>query len=171
MTMVALPDFEREFTHAPFDYHETTGHALPEAPALDLGRATQTLCGSALIFSAFGLWLVSAGAQDSAMMMIKLLFFVTLLFGGLMCLSRARSGQTGPEIQVDVMNRRLHVIAPVAGGRVARVAVHDLDTLSELSMRDRVLTARDAAGRQIVAMKIEDRATAKALRLALGFPA
>ena len=43
MTMVALPDFEREFTHAPFDYHETTGHALPEAPALDLGRATQTL--------------------------------------------------------------------------------------------------------------------------------
>jgi hypothetical protein len=51
------------------------------------------------------------------------------------------------------------------------VAIHDLDSLSELSMRDRVLTARDAAGRQIVAMKIEDRATAKALRRALGFPA
>ncbi|MFU8776831.1 MAG: hypothetical protein ACNA7M_04100 [Roseovarius sp.] len=169
--MVALPDFEREFKHAPFDYDDTNAHIQEGAQALDLGRATQMLCGSALIFSAMGLWLVSSGAQDSAMMMIKLLVSVTLLFGGLMCLSRGRAVQIGPEIKVDVMGRRLHVIVPVAGGRASRVAVHDLDSLSELSMCDRVLTARDAAGHQIVAMKIEDRITAKALRRALGFPA
>ncbi|EAQ23249.1 hypothetical protein [Roseovarius sp. 217] len=171
MTMVALPDFEREFTHAPLDYLETASAQQVEASAFDLGRATQVLCGSALVCSSLGLWLVSMGAQDAAMMMIKLLFSVTLLFAGLMCLSRGHPEQTEPDIQVDVMNRRLHVIAPLAGGRAARVAVHDLDTLSELSMRDRVLTARDATGRQIVAMKIEDRATARALRRALGFAA
>lgn len=171
MTMVALPDFEREFTHAPFDYHDTATVQQMEEPAFDLGRGTLVLCGSALVCSSFGLWLVSVGAQDAAMMLIKLLFSVTLLFGGLICLSRGRSDQADPEIHVDVMNRRLHVIAPVAGGRAARVAVHDLDALTELSMRDRVLTARDATGRQIVAMKIEDRATARALRRALGFAA
>ncbi len=169
--MVALPDFEREFTDAPFNYHETAADQQVGIAEFDIGRGTLVLCGSALICSSLGLWLVSAGGQDSAMMMIKLLFSVTLLFSGLMCLSRGRPEQTGPEIQVDVRNRRLHVIAPIEGGRDATVSVHDLDSLTELSMRDRVLTARDACGRQIVALKIEDRATARALRRALGFPA
>lgn len=169
--MVALPDFEREFTRAPVDYQESSAMPSVEVPATDLGRALRMVCGSALICSSFGLWLVSAGAQDGAMMMIKLLFSMTLLFGGLMCINRRHVDQFAPEIQVDVMNRRLHVIAPVSGGRAARVAVHDLDSLSELAMRDRVLTARDASGRQVVAMKIEDRATARALRRALGFSA
>lgn len=169
--MVALPVYEREFTRAPFDYHDSSAMLSTENTATDLGRALRLICGSALICSSFGLWLVSAGAQDGAMMMIKLLFSVTLLFGGLMCVNRRRVDQVAPEIQVDVMNRRLHVIAPVSGSRAVRVAIHDLDSLSELAMRDRVLTARDASGHQIVAMKIEDRATARALRRVLGFSA
>ncbi len=168
--MVALPDFEREFTHAPYDFHDTSMQPEVDPRGFDIGRAILVLCGSALVFSSAGLWLVSADGTDAPMMMIKLLFSVTFLFSGLLCLSRVRTEEQEPEIRVDVLNRKLHVIEPACGARTARAVVHDIDSLSELAMRDRVLTARDASGRQVVAMKVEDRATARALCRALAFP-
>ncbi len=169
--MVALPDLPRDFKQAPHSFHDTA--AMPEAKAkkTDLRRAAKGFLGSVLILSSAGVWLVSTGGTDAAMMLIKLLFSLSLFCVGAMCFSTLDADDLAPEVQIDTKRRQLRVIETGLDGRTRRVAVHALDDLAELSLRDQVLTARDFTGRQIVALPITDRATERALRRALSFAA
>ncbi|SLN14154.1 hypothetical protein ROG8370_00329 [Roseovarius gaetbuli] len=169
--MVALPDLPRDFKHAPHSFHDSTTTSEDKAKKTDLRRAAKGFLGSVLLLSAAGVWLVSAGANDAAMMLIKLVFSVSLFCVGAMCFSTLDPEDIAPEVQIDTKRRQLRVIETGIDGRTRRVAVHELDDLAELSLRDQVLTARDFSGRQIVALPVNDRATERALRRALSFAA
>jgi len=169
--MVALPDLPRDFTHAPHSFHDTTAMSEDKAKKTGFQRAAKGFLGSVLLLSAAGIWLVSTGANDAAMMLIKLVFSLSLFCAGAMCFSTLDPDDIAPEVQIDTERRQLRVIETGPDGRTRRVAVHALDDLAELSLRDQVLTARDFSGRQIVALPVNDRATERALRHALSFVA
>lgn len=169
--MVALPDIEREFTQAPHSYHEPAD--LPEQKMIRIEVPTllRALCGVALVVSAFGVWIVPTGAGDPAMMLIKLVFSLALFWAGMLCLSVFATETGLPEVEIDSRSRKLRVIHPEPGGRTARVTVHDFDDLVELSLRDRMLTARDRQGRQIVSLELHDTRSERMLRNALSLAA
>ncbi|MGX0876065.1 hypothetical protein ACSSV4_000740 [Roseovarius sp. MBR-154] len=170
-TMVALPDIEREFTQAPHSYQEPVD--LPEHRMIRIEMSTllRALCGVALLGAAFGVWVVHTGAGDPAMMLIKLVFSLALFWAGTLCLSVFVADTDLPEVEIDSRARTLRVIRPQPGGRTARVSVHDFDDLAELSLRDRMLTARDAHGRQIVSLELHDTRSERVLRKALSLAA
>ncbi|GAW33349.1 hypothetical protein RA2_00385 [Roseovarius sp. A-2] len=169
--MVALPDIEREFTQAPHSYQEPAG--LPEQRLIRIEASTllRALCGVALAASAFGVWIVPTGGGDPAMMLIKLVFSLALFWAGMLCLSVFVGGTDLPDVEVDNRARKLRVIHPQPDGRSARVTVHDFDELAELSLRDRMLTARDRQGRQIVSLELHDKRSERMLRNALSLAA
>ncbi|MDT8328514.1 MAG: hypothetical protein RQ750_14210 [Roseovarius sp.] len=167
--MVALPDLAREFTQAPHSFDETSASPEGKTQQSMQRRAAKGFIGSVLLLSSAGIWLVSTGGNDAAMMLIKLVFSMTLFCVGAMCFSTLEQEDLAPEVQIDTKRRQLRLIEVGTDGRTQRVAVHDLDDLTELSLRDRVLTARDATGRQIVALPVNNRVTERALRRALSF--
>jgi hypothetical protein len=167
--MVALPDLPRDFTHAPHSFHDTTSMPEKKPEKTDLRRAARVFLGSVLILSSAGVWLVSTGGIDAAMMLIKMVFSLSLFCLGAMCFSTLDADDLAPEVQIDTKRRQLRVIEIGLDGRTQRVEVHALDDLAELSLRDRILTARDFSGRQIAALPITDHATERALRRALSF--
>ncbi|WP_294607117.1 hypothetical protein [Roseovarius sp.] len=167
--MVALPDLPRDFDQAPHSFHDVSEVPEKETRKSDLRRALKGFFGSVLILSSAGVWLVTSGGTDGAMMLIKLVFSLSLFCAGAMCFSTLEGEDTGPEVQVDAKYRQLRVVETGADGQTTRVQVYDLDDLSELSLRDRVLTARDKVGRQVVALPVSDRVTERKLRRALSF--
>lgn len=170
-TMVALPDFEREFTEAPHSFQEPAHLPEQRMIRIEASRVLRGLCGTALMASTFGVWIVPTGAGDPAMMLIKLLFSLSLFWAGMLCLFRSDRDSDLPEIALDTHARQLRVLYPQPGGRTARVMVHDLDDLTELSLCDRMLTARDRDGRQIVTLELHDARTEQTLRRALSLVA
>lgn len=166
--MVALPDFHRDFNDAPHSFAEPT--ELPEQDTLwlDAWRAIRVLCGTSLLAATFGLWLVPTGMGDPGMMLIKLALSLGLFWAGVLCMSQAVPGTDLPQIEIDTRARRLRVSHAQAG---SPVSVYDLDDLTELSLRDRMLTARDREGRQIVTLALQDARTERTLRHALSLAA
>ena len=169
--MVALPDLPRDFKHAPHSFHDNTAMSEKKAKKKDFRRAAKGFLGSVLLLSSAGIWLVSTGANDAALMLIKLAFSLSLFCVGAMCFSTLDPEGLAPEVQIDTTRRQLRVIETGLDGRTRRVAVHALDDLAELSLRDHVLTACDFSGRQVVALPVNDRATERALRRALSLSA
>jgi hypothetical protein len=169
--MVALPDFEREFTQAPHSFQDPVD--LPEQRLIRVEVSTllRALCGVALVSSALGVWIVPAGAGDPATMLIKLVFSLALFWTGMLCLSVFAGGSDLPDVEIDSRARKLRVIYPQPDGRSARVTVHDFDDLAELSLRDRMLTARDNQGRQVVSLELHDIRSERMLRNALSLAA
>lgn len=167
--MVALPDIHREFTEVPHRFAEPT--ELPEQDRLlsEVWRALRVICGTAILTAAFGLWLVPSEAADPAMMLIKLAMSLGMVWAGTLCLTAGGSEDDRPQIEIDTRARRLHVRKAQAAPQQA--AVYDLDELAELSLRDRVLTARDRDGRQIVSLALQDARTERTLREALSLAA
>ena len=170
-TMVALPDFDREFTEAPHSFQEPAHLPEQRLIRIDASRVLRGLCGTALITSTFGVWIVPTGAGDPGMMLIKLVFSLVFVLGWYAVPVPVRRHSDLPEIALDTRARQLRVLYPQPGGRTARVVVHDLDDLTELSLRDRMLTARDRDGRQIVSLELHDARTEQTLRRALSLAA
>ncbi|HMB13982.1 MAG TPA: hypothetical protein VKN37_08240, partial [Roseovarius sp.] len=170
-TMVALPHFDREFTQAPHSFQEPANLPEQRLIRIDASQVLRGVCGTALLTSTFGVWIVPTGAGDPGMMLIKLVFSLVLFWAGMLCLFRSDGSSDLPEIALDTRARQLRVLYPQPGGRTARVVVHDLDDLTELSLRDRMLTARDRDGRQIVSLELHDARTEQTLRRALSLAA
>lgn len=163
--MVALPDFDREFSGPPL-----CSGGSPDAPsqATDLGivRTGLRLAGVGTIAAAIGLWVLPSDGADPAMLLVKLLFSIGLFWVGMLGLHAARRPDRRPEVQIDRRARELRVLTPVSGG-AHHVAVHQLDDLHELSLRDGLLSARDRSGQLIVSLDVAGGRRGRALRKAL----
>ncbi|PKQ11115.1 MAG: hypothetical protein CVT70_15760 [Alphaproteobacteria bacterium HGW-Alphaproteobacteria-1] len=167
--MVALPDYEREFPVPPYSDSADASATDDAGPALL--RGLMRLLGGALIGAALGLWLLPSVVADPAMMLMKLLFSLGLFWAGLLALHNARRPDTRPVIQIDRRNAQLRILHPGRNGVPARCVVHRFDALSELSLRDGLLSARDGAGRLIVSLEVSDTRAERHLRQALSLAA
>jgi len=165
--MVGLPDIERDFTQPPQDYHEPTGLTEHRMIRLEASILLRALCGVALVAAGFGIWIMPTGAGDPAMMLIKLVVSLTLFWAGMLCLAVFRGDRRSPEVEIDSHARQLRVIHPQPGARPPRTSLHDFDDLEEISLRDRMLTARDRQGRRIVSLHLHDARSERMLRNAL----
>lgn len=162
--MVALPDFDREFSGPPLlgDEADTalTGH--------DNGLAglALRLAGGGLIVAALGLWVVPSHTGDAAMMLVKLLFSVVLFWAGMLALHAARGPDRRPDIEIDARARELRLRLPQRDGTTT-AEVHRFDDLHELSLRDGLLSARDRTGCLVVSIEVAGRRGERALQQAL----
>ncbi len=164
--MTALPDtiaptgpilFE-DFRRQPDDM---TGPAI--SPLRNLAAR---VLGVTTLLSAIGVWLIPVMPGDAVMQLVKLALSMSLLMGGITAVMALRS-VAGPEIQIDPKKRCLNVIERGAGGRVRHETSYRLDSLSELVLRDNLLTARDAFGRPVLALPVNDARAEAAIRAVL----
>lgn len=121
----------------------------------------------AATLAAVGLWLVPVDQGDPLMQLFKLFLSASLLFGAGTLLSSLRAPE-GPTVEIDPRRRTLTIIEHDARGRVRMQAEHAIDTLSEIVLRDRLLSARDAQGRSLITLPVSDAATHAALARVLG---
>lgn len=163
--MVALPDFERQFSGPPLRGGDD-GAEAGQGDARGLVRLGLRLAGAGLVLAVPGLWLLPSHTADPAMMLVKLLVSFALFGGGMLGLHAARRPDTRPEVQIDRRARELRVLTPVPGG-TRRVAVHPLDELCELSLRDGLLSARDRSGHLVVSLDVAQGRSERVLRKAL----
>lgn len=163
--MVALPDYEREFSTPPLpdDGHES----VTKEDQLSLRRGALAVLGVSLAAAAPGLWVLPTVAADPAMMLVKLVFALGLFWGGLLCLHAARRTDPRPEVQIDRHKGLLHMIHPAQGRAPERTVVHRIDDLQELSLRDGLFRARDCSGQILFSFELANRRTERDLRRAL----
>ncbi len=132
-----------------------------------LRRLIYLCTGVAAILAALGIWLVPVASGDPAMQLVRFVISATLFLGAGTLLASLRSAE-GPTIEIDTRRRLLTIIDSDARGKVRMTNVHAIDSLSEIVLRDGLLTARDALGRSLLAIMVRDAATKVALRQMLG---
>lgn len=162
--MVALP----ETTSA---RHENWQERMALRETCVLRRAAGAFLGVSLVVSAAGLWLFASAPDDAALALIKLLVSVSMLLLGLMFLGGTNRSRDEPELRIDTRIRRLSIVHFGTCGKPSRIEEFDIDSFAEFSLRDGALHARDATGRQVVAIPVSDRATENAIRRSFGLHA
>ncbi|QIE45060.1 hypothetical protein G5B38_05670 [Pseudohalocynthiibacter aestuariivivens] len=123
--------------------------------------------GVAAMLAAVGIWLVPVVPGDAAMQLAKVVMSAALVLGGGTLFASLRRAD-GPTIEIDTRRRLLTIIDHDTRGKVRMTNVHSVDSLSEIVLRDGLLTARDAQGRSLLAIGVTDEATKMALRQMLG---
>lgn len=163
--MVALPD-----THMPDApiKHASAPKLIDETRGTNpVKRALLAGLGVATLLAALGVWVVPVDAGDTAMQLVKLVFSISMLVMGMLFVSALDNHQPEPEIHLDPAARKLRIVEVDKRG-VARVAGdYSLDDLSDITLRDQHLTARDANGEQIVSVPVRNAAAERAIREAL----
>lgn len=135
--------------------------------ASGVNRGGRIFFGSVLVISALGLWAVPVADGDAAMRLIKLLVSMVLAGVGVMFFLSLDRGRDLPEIQLDTAKRELRIIKHDSTGTAYVDAVHSFDALSEVSIQDRLLTARDDRGNLVASVPLRDTSTEAALKEAL----
>ena len=156
-------------THPNLTSAATFGGASSETRATGVNLAGRIFFGTVLSLSAFGLWLIPVETGDSAMQLIKLLVSLAMLALGIMFVFSARATSDMPDIMIDAQARELTLVSRDADGQVLSKEVHKIDDMNEITLRERMFEARDAAGKMIVSLPLPDKATEKALKNALHF--
>lgn len=152
-----------------FDASQALRHSLRDASRVN--RSGRVFLGTVLILSGIGLWVVPVGAHDPAMQLIKL--FLTLVLAGLgaMFISSISERKNAPEIAVDTKQGELRVSTTNRFSGRQNHKRYALATLSDVSLKDQMFSARDADGALVVSLPIRDKATENALRSAFGMAA
>ncbi len=132
-----------------------------------VNHAGRIFFGSALSISAFGLWLVPVDPGDSAMQLIKLLVSVVMLGLGAMFIFSARKSSDAPEIQIDTATREIRVLKRDSNDKPYVSACHAMDSLTDVTLKDRLLSARDETGQLIMSVPMPNKAAEAAVRSAL----
>ena len=160
MSMSALPEtvmpegpLRPQARHDPFEDEDVA----PLVHALLRGL------GVAAVMAALGVWAVPLGAGDPAAQLGRLLVSVGLLLTGAVIFSNLRS-QSGPEVRIDQHARRLTILERGHGGGIRLEICHEIDALSEIVLRDGLLTARDGRGRPLLALPVENPEAEVAIR-------
>lgn len=117
----------------------------------------------AAVVAAFGVWAMPSMPGDTVMLWIKLLLSLTLLAGGVLVFWTMQP-VAGPEVRIDPQQRCLTILTRGADGKIHSVAEHDIDSLRDIVLRDKLLTAWDADGAQIFALPVNNRQVEIALR-------
>lgn len=159
--MTALPDTFmpdgpiRKQQQTPSYYHE-------EPRENTLLEIVLRAVGVACMAAAGGMWLIPVVPGDALMQLAKLMLSACMALGGVMIFSGLRRND-GPEVRIDTRARRIMVIERDARGHVRSEISHDIEALSEIVLRDNLLTARDAMGRPMIALPVTDPAVENAL--------
>lgn len=169
--MVSLADVSLDF--------QPSDTPISEAPNTGAGRAFDmtthdfsaslawqvvlSVVGVALIASALGMWLFPQTQHDAAMQLIKLLVSMSMLGMGLLCATALRARPEGRAVELDLRTRELRVMEYSRRNPPVEVGRHAFAALSELTLQDRFLTARDANGRLILAAPVRNRAAERAI--------
>ncbi len=163
--MVALPD-----THVPeVPIKRASKPALIEetSSATPVKRALLAGLGVASLMAALGVWIVPVDEGDTAMQLVKLVFSVSMLVLGMLFVSALDNRNAEPEIHLDPKARQLRIIEIDNKGTAHIAGDFKLDDLSDITLKDCHLTARDANGDQIVSVPVRNAAAEKAIRDAL----
>ncbi|WP_371224297.1 hypothetical protein [Roseovarius sp. 2305UL8-3] len=151
--------------HQEFEKAQALRKSLRETSSVN--RSGRVFLGSILIISALGLWLVPVADGDAGMRLIKLLISLVLMGLGAMFLSSIDDRGEAPEIEIDVQGRELRVLKADMSGQMSVVSSHSFDSLTDVTLKDKLLTARSAAGELLLSVPVTDKHTEKALRAAL----
>ncbi|MCZ4352969.1 hypothetical protein O4H61_10635 [Roseovarius aestuarii] len=159
--MTALPD--TYMPEGPVRRQQQVPSYYNEAP-LENPLVTLVLkaVGVGCIAAAVGMWLIPVVPGDALMQLAKLLLSACMAAGGVMVFAGFRR-EAGPEVRIDTRQRRINVIEHDKRGNVLSNIDHDIDQLSEIVLRDNLLTARDQNGRQVIALPVTDPAIENAL--------
>lgn len=149
------------------DFDQATALRETLKKSKGVNHAGRVFFGSVLILSAVGLWLVPVDAGDAAMKLIKLLVSVLMLVLGVMFIFSARRVPDEPEIQIDTQAREIRIVKRDNGGAICMDTRHAIDSLSDVTLCDRTLTAYDASGQLIISMSVPDKRMETALKSAL----
>lgn len=163
--MVALPD-----THMPDApiKRVTAPRPIEETSvASPLKRALLAGFGVASLLAALGVWIVPVDEGDTAMQLVKLVFSVSMLVLGMLFVSALDNRHAEPEIHLDPKTRRLRIVEIDNKGTAHIAGDYNLDDLSDITLRDCHLSARDAKGEEIVSVPVRNTAAEKAIREAL----
>ncbi|MFD1156786.1 hypothetical protein [Roseovarius aestuarii] len=160
--MVALPD-----THMPDTPIKRAGarqviEGQPETNPVK--RALLAGFGVAALLSALGVWIVPVDQGDTAMQLVKLIFSILMLVLGMLFVSALDRRHAEPEIQIDPASRQLRIVEVDSRGEAFVSGDYNLDELSDITLRDRHLTARDAKGTQVVSVAVYSAAAEMAIR-------
>ena len=164
--MVALPD-----THMPETPIKSTGKpALIEetSSAAPVKRILMAGLGVASLMAALGVWIVPVDEGDTAMQLVKLVFSVSMLVLGMLFVSALDTRHPEPEIHLDPKARQLRIVEIDNKGTAHVAGDYNLDELSDITLKDCHLTARDENGDQIVSVPVRNVAAENAIREALG---
>jgi len=147
------------------DYQKASALRASLNEASVVNRSGRVLLGSALLISVVGLWVIPVEDGDSAMRLIKLLISVVLGALGAMFIGSASDNDALPEIQIDPGRGELRVV------RNGEVKAHRLDELTDVVLKDDLMTARSSTGELVLSLPISDHNTKRALRAALDLAA
>lgn len=164
--MIALPSTKMPDgplrAEAPIPSHLTEDEMQPPLHAL-IYRGT----GLALILAAVGIWLIPIVSGDPMMQLVKLIISAALAMGGAAFLV-ALQPPAGPIVTIDPRERVIRIADYDTRGQQRMETSHAIDSLTEIELRDGLLSARAADGRALLALPIRDMATHKALVRILG---
>lgn len=163
--MVALPD-----THMPeTPIKRTSKPVLIEetSSATPVKRALLAGLGVVALLAALGVWIVPVDEGDTAMQLVKLVFSISMLVLGMLFVSALDARHAEPEIHLDSKTRQLRIIEIDKRGAAYVAGDYNLNELSEITLKDCHLTARDANGHQIISVPIRNTAAENAIRSAL----
>ncbi len=132
-----------------------------------VNRSGRVFLGAVLVVSALGLWLVPVSEGDAGMQLIKLLISLVLLGLGAMFISSVDDRGVAPEIQIDTQARELRMLRAGMSGQMTVVTRHNFDSLTEVTLKDQLLTARRGAGETLFSIPVTNKHTEKALGAAL----
>ncbi|PVA10475.1 hypothetical protein DC366_09680 [Pelagivirga sediminicola] len=142
---------------------DVPAHYIEALPENVLRRGVLRFAAVASMTAAAGLWLVPVLPGDAVMQLFKLAVSAVLALGGVAILARTRTAQA-PEVHVDTQQRRLTIIERDAQGHVRSRQCHAVDGLTEIVLRDNMLSARDTQGAPLFALPVSDPAVEAALR-------
>jgi len=137
-------------------------HYVEVAATSRLRRSAMAIAGASALMAAAGLWLIPVVPGDGAMQLTKLALSMALAGGGAFLLP-IRAADAGPEVQIDTVGRRLSIIEKDASGRIQSEIGYSVDTLSEIVLRDGLLTARDADGQPLITLPVGDASVEAAI--------
>lgn len=167
--MVALPD-----THMPEAQIKSASNPVlieETSSAPPVKRALMACVGVASLMAALGVWMVPVDSGDTAMQLVKLVFSVSMLGLGMLFISALDNRHAEPEIHLDPKTGQLRIVEYDAKGKAQVTGDYKLGDLSDVSLKDCHLTARDSQGNQIVSVPLRNAAAETAIREALSHAA
>ena len=132
-----------------------------------LKRALLAGFGVATLLSALGVWIVPVDEGDTAMQLVKLVFSISMLVLGMLFISALDNRQLEPEVHLDTNTRQMRIVQIDGRGNAHVEGDFNLDDLSEITLRDRQLTARNLRGEEILSIPVRSDAAERAIRDAL----
>ncbi len=163
--MVALPD--TYMPDAPVKHLNTPTQIEESRGAMTLKRGLLAGFGVGTLLAALGVWIVPVDEGDTAMQLVKLVFSGSMLVMCMLFISALDSSNAEPEIQLDPSNRQLRIVKRDSRGNALVQGSYNLDELSDITLKDRHLSARDAKGEEIVSIPVRNAAAEQAIRAAL----